>query len=74
MLSLAQLSGQRLVFLKKMMILTLVCVYRIKGISFISIDQDKPLSEQGPFDVVLHKVCGHDKNVNCAAIALCFIL
>lgn len=33
-------------------------VYRKKGISFVSIDQDKPLSDQGPFDVVLHKVCG----------------
>ncbi|VVB02117.1 unnamed protein product [Arabis nemorensis] len=32
---------------------------RKKGISFVSIDQDKPLSEQGPFDVVLHKLLGN---------------
>ena len=28
----------------------------MKGITFVAIDIDKPLSEQGPFDVVLHKV------------------
>ncbi|XP_013625706.1 PREDICTED: inositol-tetrakisphosphate 1-kinase 2-like isoform X1 [Brassica oleracea var. oleracea] len=33
---------------------------RKKGISFVSIDQDKPLSEQGPFDVVLHKLLGNE--------------
>ncbi|KFK39974.1 hypothetical protein AALP_AA3G313500 [Arabis alpina] len=32
---------------------------RKKGISFVSIDQDKPLSEQGPFDVLLHKLLGN---------------
>ena len=42
---------------------------RKKGISFISIDETRPLSEQGPFDIILHKVsqileyvfqvCGH---------------
>ncbi|EMS58471.1 Inositol-tetrakisphosphate 1-kinase 2 [Triticum urartu] len=26
-----------------------------KGISFISIDETRPLSEQGPFDIILHK-------------------
>lgn len=29
---------------------------RNKGISFVAIDQNRPLSDQGPFDVVLHKV------------------
>jgi inositol-1,3,4-trisphosphate 5/6-kinase/inositol-tetrakisphosphate 1-kinase len=29
---------------------------RNKGILFVAIDQNKPLSEQGPFDIVLHKV------------------
>ena len=31
-------------------------VYRLKGIIFVAIDIDMPLSEQGPFDIVLHKV------------------
>lgn len=31
---------------------------RLKGIKFVAIDLDKPLSEQGPFDIVLHKVNG----------------
>ncbi|XP_015388349.2 inositol-tetrakisphosphate 1-kinase 3 isoform X4 [Citrus sinensis] len=29
-----------------------------KGISFVAIDQNRPLSDQGPFDVVLHKLSG----------------
>lgn len=29
---------------------------RSKGILFVAIDQSKPLSDQGPFDIVLHKV------------------
>ncbi|XP_021754659.1 inositol-tetrakisphosphate 1-kinase 3-like isoform X1 [Chenopodium quinoa] len=33
---------------------------RLKGIVFVAIDQDKPLSEQGPFDIVLHKLSGKD--------------
>lgn len=28
---------------------------RSKGILFVAIDQSKPLSDQGPFDIVLHK-------------------
>lgn len=28
---------------------------RAKGILFVAIDQSKPLSDQGPFDIVLHK-------------------
>lgn len=31
-------------------------VFRKKGIVFVAIDQSRPLSEQGPFDIVLHKV------------------
>jgi len=30
---------------------------RNKGIFFVAIDLNKPMLEQGPFDVVLHKVC-----------------
>lgn len=30
---------------------------RKKGIMFVAIDQNRPLSDQGPFDIVLHKVC-----------------
>jgi len=33
-----------------------MCVVRKNGISFVSIDESLPLSEQGPFDVILHKV------------------
>ncbi|CAO2833886.1 unnamed protein product [Amaranthus hypochondriacus] len=33
---------------------------RLKGIIFVAIDIDKPLSEQGPFDIVLHKLTGKD--------------
>ncbi|KAG6409213.1 hypothetical protein SASPL_132247 [Salvia splendens] len=31
-----------------------------KGILFVAIDQSKPLSEQGPFDIVLHKLSGKE--------------
>ena len=35
----------------------LSCAFvRKNGISFVSIDESLPLSEQGPFDVILHKV------------------
>ncbi|KAF5203705.1 Inositol-tetrakisphosphate 1-kinase [Thalictrum thalictroides] len=33
---------------------------RNKGISFVAIDQNKPLSDQGPFDIVLHKLSGKE--------------
>ncbi|CAD5327295.1 unnamed protein product [Arabidopsis thaliana] len=33
---------------------------RNKGILFVAIDQNKPLSEQGPFDIVLHKQIGKE--------------
>ncbi|XP_057532596.1 inositol-tetrakisphosphate 1-kinase 3-like [Amaranthus tricolor] len=33
---------------------------RLKGIIFVAIDIDMPLSEQGPFDIVLHKLTGKD--------------
>ncbi|KAL2894893.1 Inositol-tetrakisphosphate 1-kinase 3 [Bienertia sinuspersici] len=33
---------------------------RLKGIIFVAIDLDKPLSEQGPFDIVLHKLTGKE--------------
>jgi hypothetical protein len=36
-------------------VLLSVC-FRSKGIKFTAIDWNKPLSEQGPFDVILHKV------------------
>ncbi|PWZ23401.1 Inositol-tetrakisphosphate 1-kinase 3 [Zea mays] len=31
---------------------------RKKGILFVAIDQKRPLSDQGPFDIVLHKLTG----------------
>ncbi|XP_011088035.1 inositol-tetrakisphosphate 1-kinase 3 isoform X1 [Sesamum indicum] len=33
---------------------------RNKGIEFVPIDLKRPLSEQGPFDVILHKLAGKD--------------
>ncbi|CAO2813578.1 unnamed protein product [Amaranthus hypochondriacus] len=35
-------------------------VARNKGILFVPIDQNKPLAEQGPFDIVLHKLLGNE--------------
>ncbi|KAM0879571.1 hypothetical protein ACQ4PT_034149 [Festuca glaucescens] len=34
----------------------LLLLARKKGISFVSIDETRPLSEQGPFDIILHKI------------------
>ncbi|KAF7137734.1 hypothetical protein RHSIM_Rhsim07G0129700 [Rhododendron simsii] len=31
-----------------------------RGIDLVPIDVDKPLADQGPFDCVLHKMCGED--------------
>lgn len=33
---------------------------RNKGIFFVAIDQSRPLSDQGPFDIVLHKLSGKE--------------
>ncbi|EYU36415.1 hypothetical protein MIMGU_mgv1a009474mg [Erythranthe guttata] len=33
---------------------------RNKGILFVAIDQSRPLSDQGPFDIVLHKLSGKE--------------
>ncbi|XP_071717712.1 inositol-tetrakisphosphate 1-kinase 3-like isoform X2 [Rutidosis leptorrhynchoides] len=33
---------------------------RNKGIFFVAIDQTRPLSDQGPFDIVLHKMTGKE--------------
>lgn len=33
---------------------------RNKGILFVAIDLNRPLLDQGPFDVVLHKLLGKD--------------
>ncbi|GMI83154.1 inositol 1,3,4-trisphosphate 5/6-kinase 3 [Hibiscus trionum] len=33
---------------------------RKKGISFVPIDHNRPLSDQGPFDIVLHKMTGRE--------------
>ncbi|KAK9941756.1 hypothetical protein M0R45_007450 [Rubus argutus] len=38
----------------------LIGLARNKGISFIAIDPNRTLSEQGPFDVVLHKLPGKE--------------
>uniref|UniRef100_A0A0D6QTZ2 Inositol-tetrakisphosphate 1-kinase n=1 Tax=Araucaria cunninghamii TaxID=56994 RepID=A0A0D6QTZ2_ARACU len=37
---------------------------RKKGITFVPIDRNRPLDEQGPFDVVLHKLSGKDWRQN----------
>jgi inositol-1,3,4-trisphosphate 5/6-kinase/inositol-tetrakisphosphate 1-kinase len=34
----------------------LLALARKKGIHFVSIDETRPLSEQGPFDIILHKL------------------
>ncbi|KAL9268578.1 Inositol-tetrakisphosphate 1-kinase 3-like protein [Drosera capensis] len=34
------------------------CLARLKGILFVAIDPNRSLSEQGPFDIVLHKLSG----------------
>lgn len=33
---------------------------RNKGILFVAIDRSRPLEEQGPFDVILHKIAGRE--------------
>lgn len=38
----------------------LLSLARKKGISFVQIDHSCPLSEQGPFDVILHKLTGQE--------------
>ncbi|KAJ1298127.1 hypothetical protein BS78_01G429500 [Paspalum vaginatum] len=38
----------------------LLLLARKNGISFVSIDESVPLSEQGPFDVILHKITSKD--------------
>ncbi|CAK8539113.1 unnamed protein product [Lathyrus sativus] len=37
-----------------------IALARNKGISFVAIDPKKPMLEQGPFDVVLHKLPGKE--------------
>lgn len=37
---------------------------RKKGITFVAIDRNRPLDEQGPFDIVLHKLSGRDWRQN----------
>ncbi|XP_058190493.1 inositol-tetrakisphosphate 1-kinase 4-like isoform X1 [Rhododendron vialii] len=38
----------------------LLSLARNKGIFFVAIDRSRPLSDQGPFDVVLHKLSGKE--------------
>ncbi|KAL5560922.1 hypothetical protein UlMin_030669 [Ulmus minor] len=38
----------------------LVGLARSKGIFFVAIDLNRPLSDQGPFDIVLHKLLGNE--------------
>ncbi|KAL8130985.1 inositol-tetrakisphosphate 1-kinase 3-like isoform X3 [Apium graveolens] len=38
----------------------LLSLARSKGISFVAIDQSRPLSDQGPFDILLHKLSGKE--------------
>lgn len=37
---------------------------KTRGINFIPIDISKPLTEQGPFDCVIHKLYGHEWTLN----------
>lgn len=37
---------------------------RKRGITFVAIDRNRPLDEQGPFDIVLHKLSGKDWRQN----------
>ncbi|KAL2324303.1 hypothetical protein Fmac_023361 [Flemingia macrophylla] len=39
---------------------TFTALARNKGIYFIAVDVNKPLPEQGPFDVILHKLSGEE--------------
>ncbi|XP_066387089.1 inositol-tetrakisphosphate 1-kinase 1-like isoform X1 [Miscanthus floridulus] len=41
---------------KSFLQLKLLALARKKGIQFVSIDETCPLSEQGPFDIILHKL------------------
>ncbi|KAK9023836.1 hypothetical protein V6N11_004033 [Hibiscus sabdariffa] len=53
---------------------------RNKGISFVPIDQNRPLSDQGPFDIVLHKMTGREwrqileVGPNPRSYSFCFLL
>ena len=40
---------------------------RMKGISLVAVDRSIPLTDQGPFDVLLHKVSGlvNHRRVSC---------
>nr|XP_017243993.1 PREDICTED: inositol-tetrakisphosphate 1-kinase 3-like isoform X2 [Daucus carota subsp. sativus] len=38
----------------------LLSLARSKGISFVAIDQTRPLSDQGPFNILLHKLSGKE--------------
>ncbi|KAK2458440.1 Inositol 1,3,4-trisphosphate 5/6-kinase family protein [Trifolium repens] len=37
-----------------------IALARSKGLYFVAIDVNKPLTEQGPFDIVLHKLLGEE--------------
>ncbi|KAG8088006.1 hypothetical protein GUJ93_ZPchr0010g10844 [Zizania palustris] len=41
---------------KSFLLPNLLALARKKGIHFISIDETRPLPEQGPFDIILHKL------------------
>ncbi|MBA0721143.1 hypothetical protein Golax_008715 [Gossypium laxum] len=53
---------------------------RNKGISFVPIDQSRPLSDQGPFDIVLHKMTGREwrqileVGLGSRSYSFCFLL
>lgn len=38
----------------------LLALARSKGIFFVAIDLNRPLTEQGPFDILLHKLAGNE--------------
>ncbi|EXC01137.1 Inositol-tetrakisphosphate 1-kinase 2 [Morus notabilis] len=47
---------------------------RNKGILFVAIDHNRPLSDQGPFDIVLHKLSGKEWRQVLESASLSFVM
>ncbi|CAI9266276.1 unnamed protein product [Lactuca saligna] len=50
--------------IKAFMVPSFIDIARERGIDFIPIDVSKPLTDQAPFDCILHKVYGNEWNLN----------
>jgi hypothetical protein len=44
-------------------------VNRSRGISFVALDRNRALTEQGPFDVILHKVDFHAGSIQVWSVS-----